>query len=122
MEEWVTAVFLLLPELTQPFAIMHDGRAISSLPCNQGFVVSDSAHYSPPAAVTFYEDSARIAFQDSTRERRTLFVYVDGVVVALISAEGPVTILAPLGRDRHHKIVSGTAMSGMAIAATSDCI
>ena len=106
---------------SEPFAFLRDGRAIASLPCNQAFVVSDSGHYSPPATVTFHDNYAQVAFEDSTQELRTLFVYVDGLPVALISARGPVTIVAPLDSSHHHKVVSGTTISGVAIAGASSC-
>ena len=89
--------------------VLYRGRPISAIPCNQGVTVTD-VHATPAADVAFHNTSAELMFEEGeSSDERTLFVYVDGVQVALITAKGPVRMIVPLDRRPHHKIVTGNS-------------
>jgi hypothetical protein len=118
----VFLALIVLEHLATPdFDVMHRGQPISSLPCNQGVVVTN-VHQNPPAEVIFRSGSAELLFAGETDEERTHFVYVDGAKVALITAKGSVRMLVPLDQRAHHKIVTGGINdAGLVRSAMSEC-
>jgi hypothetical protein len=117
----MTAAIIVSVQEREPLPIRAGGRLVSSFACNQGLVVSDNESSRPPVVVTFHDRYAELVFPDPQDASRTLFVYVNEVAVALVTARGPVKMIVPLDARKHHKIVSGTSSSGEATSATSVC-
>ena len=109
------------PTAASNLDVTYRGQLISSLPCNHGVSVSD-VRASPAADVVFHDKYAELTFVSVYDEERTLFVYVDGLKVALITAKGPVRMLVPLAQRANHKIVTGnTNIAGGLHSAWAVC-
>lgn len=117
----MTATFVLALQSAEPFPVRNNGVLISALACDRGFVVSDVGGYGPPADVIFHDRHAELAFSDPTEVSRTVFVYVDGAAVALVTVRGAARMVVPLSPRAHHKIVTGYSVSGEAVSAAAVC-
>lgn len=110
----------VLFQIAGPTIRVH-GQPVSALPCGQGVVVSDASATGPPAEVKFQAQSAELMFADPRDAMRTLFIFVDGINVAMLTARGPLKVVVPLDARRHHKIVTGSAINGEATSASAAC-